>query len=269
MASNVQWWCSAQGTRWTWNWRAYPGIWLVALAIAGGYWAAVRGGPDTPSARRRRAIGWAGVVLAWLSLDWPLGPLATGYLASAHALQFLLLTMVVSPLILVGLAPGLAARPEPAGWWWRVLRVLTSPLVAAIIFNIIAGATHVPAVVDGFMVSQLGSFALDLSWIVAGLALWWPIVMSRPARQFPVPFKLLYLFLATLIHSGIAVVMLFAEFPIYGIYQLAPPMRGLTPMTDLQIAGGIMELGGLVVVFGVMTGLFFTWANRSAADDGA
>ena len=149
-----------------------------------------------------------------------------------------------------------------------MLRFLTAPLVGAIVFNIIAGGTHVPAVVDGFMVSQWGSFALDLSWLLAGVALWWPVVLSVPKREFPVLFKILYLFLATLVHSGIATVMLFAEFPIYSIYQLAPPMRGFTAMDDLQVAGGIMEIGGLLITFGVMTGLFFTWVNRTTKPDG-
>jgi putative membrane protein len=209
------------------------------------------------------------VLLAWLSLDWPLGPLAAGYLASAHALQFLLLTMVVSPLILIGMEPGLAARPEPTGAAWRVVRVVTMPLMAAIVFNVIAAATHVPAVVDGFMVSQLGSFAIDIAWLVGGFALWWPVVLSVPRREFPMLFKILYVFLATLVHSGIAIVMLFAEFPIYSIYQLAPPMRGFSAMNDLQAAGGIMEIGGLIVTFGVMTGLFFTWVNRTTTVDGS
>lgn len=268
MVTNVQWWCSAQGVAWTWKWRPYPGIWLVALGIASAYWTAVRGGPDTASARRRRLIGWGGVVLAWLSLDWPLGPLASGYLASAHAVQFLMLTMVVAPIMLVGVESGVGARPEPRGASWRAFRVLVSPLMAGIIFNIIAASTHVPAVVDGFMVSQLGSFALDLSWLFAGVVLWWPIVVSVPHRDFPVLLKILYLFLATLVHSGIAAVMLFAQFPIYSIYQLAPPMAGFTALDDLQVAGAIMEVGGLLITFGVMTGLFFTWVNRTTTPDG-
>ena len=265
MVSNVQWWCSAQGVPWTWRWRPYPGIWLVALAVAGGYWTIVRRGPATLTARRRRLIGWIGVGLAWLSLDWPLGPLAAGYLASAHAVQFLLLTMVVSPVILVGLEPGMAARTETRAGGWRALSVATTPLMAAIVFNVVAAATHVPAVVDGLMVSQLGSFAIDVSWLLSGLLLWWPVVVSVPAHRFPVLFKILYLFLATMVHSGIATVMLFAEFPIYSIYQLAPPMRGFSPMDDLQVAGGIMEVGGLVITFGVMTALFFAWVNRTDA----
>ncbi len=265
MVTQVQWWCSAQGTRWSWRWRAYPGVWLVVLAIASGYWALTRRSPDTPSARRRRWVGWVGVVIIWLALDWPLGPLAAGYLASAHAVQFLVLTMIASPLLLIGLEPALTARPEPSGIAWRALRVLTTPLLAAIIFNILAAATHVPAVVDALMVSQFGAFVLDIAWLVAGVALWWPVVMSVPKHEFPVLFKILYVFLATMIHSGIAIVMLLADFPIYGIYQLAPPMPGLSAMTDLQVAGGIMEIGGTAIAFGVMTGLFFTWVKRTDA----
>ncbi len=236
---------------------------MVALAVALTYWRISRRGPGTPAARRRRMIGWLGVVLVWASLDWPLGPLAAGYLASAHSVQFLLLTMVASPLMLVGLEPGLTARPEPDTVRWRILRVATAPLMAAVIFNVVAAGSHAPAVVDGLMVSQGGSFVVDIAWLIAGVLLWWPVVLSVPKRNFNVLWKILYLFLATLVHSGIAIVLLFADFPIYSIYQLAPPMRALTPMQDLQVAGGIMELGGTVIVFGVMTYLFFTWVKRT------
>ena len=40
------------------------------------------------------------VALLWLTLDWPVGPLGTGYLAWVHALQFVSLGMVVPPLLL-------------------------------------------------------------------------------------------------------------------------------------------------------------------------
>ncbi|HEY5218365.1 MAG TPA: cytochrome c oxidase assembly protein [Gemmatimonadaceae bacterium] len=267
MVTGVQWWCSAQGTAWTWRWRPYPGIWLVALGIASSYWALTRRIPDTAKARSRRVIGWIGVLVVWLSLDWPLGPLAAGYLASAHAIQFLVLTMGASPLLLLGLEPGLTSRSEPRGVAWRAWRVLTMPLMAAIVFNVIAAATHVPGVVDGLMVSQFGAFVLDIAWLVAGVVFWWPVLTSVPRHNFPVLFKVLYIFLGTMIHSGIAIVMLLAEFPIYSIYQLAPPMHGLTAMTDLQIAGGIMEIGGTLIAFGVMTALFFTWVQQSGAGE--
>ena len=30
----MQWWCAALGEQWTWNWRAYPGVWLFVVAVA-------------------------------------------------------------------------------------------------------------------------------------------------------------------------------------------------------------------------------------------
>ena len=43
------------------------------------------------SSAGRRIGGWVAVVLVWMALDWPGGPLGTGYLASVHAAQFLVL----------------------------------------------------------------------------------------------------------------------------------------------------------------------------------
>ena len=30
----MQWWCAAVGVDWSWEWRAYPGVWLFILAVA-------------------------------------------------------------------------------------------------------------------------------------------------------------------------------------------------------------------------------------------
>ncbi|HXC25683.1 MAG TPA: cytochrome c oxidase assembly protein, partial [Gemmatimonadaceae bacterium] len=66
----------------------------------------------------------------------------------------------------------------------------------------------------------------------------------------------------TLVHSGIAIVMLMAEFPLYGIYELAPPRGWYPPIDDLEFAGGIMELAGTLIIFGVITAMFFRWVSR-------
>ena len=38
----MQWWCSATGEAWSWQWQAYPGVWLFALTTAALYALAVR-----------------------------------------------------------------------------------------------------------------------------------------------------------------------------------------------------------------------------------
>lgn len=262
----MQWWCAALGEQWTWQWRAYPGVWLFVLASIGA--ARLMAGPALWSAAPRgyRAALVAGIVSLWASLDWPLGPIAAGYLASAHALQFLIVTMVSAPLILIGMRPGFAARggamsSNPA--LRRLGRLVVHPLVAAIAFNVIVAATHVPSVVDGLMPTPLGTFAIDAAWFLGGIVFWWPVVMTSPAYpRFGAPLKILYLLVGTLFHTVIGMIMLSAEFPMYGIYELAPPIIDIAVRADQQLAGGIMELGvfgAIVLASGI---LFFRWAGR-------
>lgn len=260
----MQFWCSASTKAWTWSWTAYPGVWLVVAIIAVTYARLTR---DPAQAGTHRATGWLGVATIWLALDWPLGPLAAGYLASAHALQFLLVALIAPALLLLGAREGIiawwaaGAGARPSG---RVLNRVTAPLAAAVIFNLITVTTHVPAVVDTWMTSQLGAFAIDACWLLGGLAFWWPVVTGVPARAwFGGGSKLLYLFLGTIFHTGIAIAMLIRDYPMYGVYELAPPMSGLSALDDIKIAGGIMELAGSAIVFGVMTVMFFRWSREA------
>jgi putative membrane protein len=256
----MHWWCSASGQRWTWAWTAYPGVWLVSLLLALVYWRVTRGADKNG----RWVSGWIGVILIWLSLDWPLGPLGAGYIASVHALQFVFIALAAPPLILRGIAPQLRQWLPLGSMRERIAGGVTQPLMAAVIFNLAAIVTHVPKVVDLLMRNQPGAFAIDMMWLIGGLVFWWPVVLDIPARRhFPPLAKIVYIFLGTMVHTGVAIVMLMARFPIYGIYELAPPTGWLSPIDDLEVAGGIMELGGAVVVFGIITVLFFRWANRA------
>ena len=257
----VQWWCSATGAPWDWSWRAYPGVWLLAAVVAAWLWHA-RHGParsgvaSARPTRWRSAAAWLGVALLWLTLDWPIGPLGAGYLASVHAMQFLALAMFIPPLLLVGVHPD-----RPLGLGQRVASI--HPLVPMLLFTIVMLVTHLPRVVDGFMSSQLGAFALDASWLVAGLAFWWPLVIRRSGGvRFPAPMRMLYLFFGTQVHLYIAMWLLLAEFPVYATYELAPRVTGLSALQDQQVAGGLMLGLGGPFVLAAITVLFFRWANQ-------
>lgn len=271
----MQWWCSALGVQWTWTWRAYPGVWLFVIAtIVALGWISGPGAWKRASAGERVAFV-SGALLLWTSLDWPLGPIAAGYLVSAHAFQFLVETMVAAPLLLVATrtafgtrmamsaqlaAEGVTAPSRLVG----LGRLLVHPLVAAIVFNVIVAATHVPSVVDGLMPSPGGAFIIDSAWFFSGVVFWWPVIMPVPAyARFGPPMKILYLLVGTLFHTVIGMVLLSSEFPIYGIYELAPPILAIAPKADQQLGGGIMELGvfgAIVIGSGI---LFFRWAGES------
>lgn len=252
-----QWWCSAQNVPWRWVPRAYVGIWLVVGAIAFGYRRLVRG------TRRWASViaGWAGIATLWVALDWPLGPLGAGHLASAHAIQFLLVTMIATPLML----QGSRTRLETMEWSKHpliggFLRASTAPLAAAVVLNLVAVTTHVPALFDTLMVSQGGAFIVDTAWLVSAIFFWWPCIVAVPGwRTARMPMAIVYLFLGTLFHTGIAVVLLLAPYPLYRVYELAPPMSWISAYGDQQLAGGLMEIGGTGLTIVIVTVMFFHW----------
>lgn len=265
----MNWWCSARGTAWTWNWQPYPGVWLFILLIALGVWWWNRAGA--------RALGRApmplhplfvvGLFVLWLALDWPIGALGAGYLASVHMLQFLLMALVAPPLLLRGPSSDALALLERPGVVPGIVRRLTRPVVALITFNVVVLLTHLPGVVDTLMVTQLGSFAIDIAWILAGTLFWWPVVLRVPAqRRFPPPVQIGYIVLGLMfspIMFGLVGFLVYSETPLYGIFELAPPLPGISARDDHQLAGVMMSIGGAVIAFLAISVIFFKWSKES------
>lgn len=236
---------------------------MIALAVAYARWTRPID-PDVSAgsvSTARRIGGWVAVVLVWMTLDWPGGPLGTGYLASVHAAQFLVLAMLAPPLLLRGIDPGRArALLERNGVAAKIVRVATRPLLVMIIFTIVMLATHTPGVVDTLMRTQLGAFVLDSAWFLSGLAFWWPVVIDVPVREhFGPPMRMLYLFAGTQAHLYLAMWLLLADLPVYGIYELAPRVTGLSALEDQQVAGGLLLTIGGTYVLAVISVVFFRW----------
>lgn len=250
---NLQWWCAAQGEPWTWSWQPYPGVWLVVAAVlALGWWLGrfrVEDASGEGDPRWGRAAWIAGVVLLWLALDWPLGPLGASYLASVHMVQYLMVGLVAPALFLLGVPPGAWEALRRHRKVTAFLRDVANPLAAMVFFNVGMTLSHWPSVVDGLRVSQLGSFGLDLLWIVCGLIFWWPLVAPVPGfRRFHPVFKVGYLFVNGVVLTPPALMLLFSEHPLYAVYELAPPITFQPVIWDQQLAGAIMKIGSAVIM---------------------
>jgi putative membrane protein len=230
---------------------------MVAILVAA-YVRIVRRSGGVPPGR---AVSFAAATAClWVALDWPVGALAAGYLASLHMVQFLLVALVAPPLLMHSLPDAawerLASRPRLI----RALQPATRPLVASIVFNVLVWLTHWPRVVDGLMGSQAGSFTIDMLWILAGLFFWWPVVAPVPARErFGYPFKVAYLILATVANTGVFIYLTFTHLPVYATYELAPPIPWITAREDQQVAGLLMKMGGGVVLWTAIGVLFVRW----------
>ena len=258
----MQWWCSAQGIAWTWTWRPYVGVWVLVFAMIFAYVRLARAaGPQEAAIRSPRAWSFAaGLLCLWLALDWPVGALAAGYLASVHMAQFLMVGVIAPVLLLLGLPPLAFERLRTRPRALAILRAVTHPLAAILLFNGIVGFTHWPAIVDGLMGSQLGSFAIDLLWFAGGTVFWWPVVVPVPGRpRFTYPLKIGYLILNTVASTAPFAYLTFSTLPVYATYELAPPIEGITKRMDQQMAGILMKTGGALILWTAITVLFIRW----------
>jgi putative membrane protein len=236
---------------------------LGALAL---YWRAWRRHRPARelSVRERRQPWWfvAGVATLWVASDWPVGALGAGYLASFHMLQFMLYTLVAAPLLLIGIPEWFLAtvRHRPV---WRVVAGLSRPLLAGILFNVVLLTSHTPVLVDLARPTQMGSFLMDAVWLAAGLVLWLPLCNpDSTLRHRSYAVQATYLFLASGVFPMLpGAFLVFAESPLYRIFELAPPVLGLSASTDQQLAGLIMKVGNIPILWPVLLVLFLRWAR--------
>jgi putative membrane protein len=251
------------------------------------YWSAVRGpssdsrsagpqsrplgstsrdpGRGSPSGPVRRPAIWffAGALCIWAALDWPIGALGAGYLISVHTVSYILLALVAPPCLILGIPHSvqlnaLGSRLGP------ILRLAARPWFSLTLFNVILFLTHIPPVVDTLMASQVGAFLVDLGWLTAGMALWWPVMAPPELISIRRPMKMAYLFASTLPPIIPSAFLTFAEYPLYATYELAPRVYPiLTAQQDQQVAGLLMKLVGDLPVWFAFGVIFFRWARDS------
>jgi putative membrane protein len=224
-----------------WSWHFALAELVIVGALACGYvWAWVA----YPVSRARRAVGLTGLVLVAAALLSPLATISLHYLLSAHLAQNVVLAEWAPALLVGGLAPALAERlgANPA------LRTLTHPLVALPLWLATYAVWHVPAVYDAAL-RHHGLLVLEhVSYLAAGALFWWCVVQEAP-HALDWGKRAAYVFAAFLLASPISLLLTLLPDPVYGFYEAAPRLWGLTPLEDQQIAGVIMSGSEAIVFF--------------------
>ena len=267
----VAWWCSSTpGQIWTWRYTPFLGVWTVAATLIGGYVVTHRraGRPLDRALFRRWCLG---VLALFVVSEWPLGQLGVGYLASVGVARYVVYTFVAAPLLVSGIPTWMVDRWFPFGTRReQVLTSLTRWPTALIVFNVVLFGTHLPVVVDTLKVTQLGSFGVDVMHLGAALIWWWPAIRREKARgAIQEPIRAFYLFASSVLMFVPAAFLTFSPLPLYGLYELAPPLwLGFDPTADQQAAGIVMNVVGGFVLWGIIAGLFLSWSReQEAADD--
>ena len=256
---------------WT-HWHGHPDV-LIGLAVLQGLYllgvgpVRERYGLAEGVDPRQIATFTLGVLVIFVSLLSPLHILSDQYLFSAHMLQHVLLTLVAPPLLIIGTPDWLIRpllRPDPL---FIGARLLTHPVAAFAVFNIVFSMWHIPALYNLSVTNHAVHIGEHLLFIGTALLMWWPITSTMPELpRLAYPLQMVYLFMLSIAQIIVFGPVTFSGEPLYEWYSNAPRIWPIGAMVDQQVGAVIMKIGGGAIFMTLLIVAFFRW-YRSEEED--
>jgi cytochrome c oxidase assembly factor CtaG len=239
------------------SFHLHPGAWIAIAVIGLLYGGALRlttrrsGQAVRLTVRQRWALA-SGLAALVVALTWPVADLAAHWSLTALVVQRLLLTLAAAPMLLLALPSSVIAtvtRPAPVD---RALEVVTRPVVAVVVFTVVAVATLLTPAVAAQASSGVVRALFDSLLLVGGFVLWGPVLRHIPGASRPSPIGLAaYLFVQSVVPGFASVIYVFAHHPLYPAFAHAHAAFGLSPVTDQQVAGVVAKVATLPVLWSV------------------
>jgi putative membrane protein len=237
-----------------WSLHAEATASIVLLCVA--YVIALR---RYPAPHRRIGCFALAAALLLATAVTPLNGLSY-HLLSAHLLQNVVLAEWAPGLLVLAVPPALAAELARLG----PLRFLTRPFVALPLWLLTYFLWHLPTAYDAALERPALLHVEHASYLAAGFLLWWPVLQDAPWR-LPSGVRAGYLFGAFLLGSPLGLLLALLPEPVYGYYEDAPRLWGLSALADQQIAGATMSAEQAIVFFAAFTVFFLRFFREEEA----
>ena len=258
-----------------------PGIALVVVVGALYAWGYYRLRRDSPNFHFPRWHAWcfgAGWVFMVLGLVSPIDTYSDD-LFWVHMVQHVFITMLVAPLMLLGAPATLALRaasPRVRATYLvpflnsRLVRWLTYPPVALLIFVASVWSWHWPAAYDGAIASEALHFVEHGVFLFGAMLLWWLVIGVDSTRLRPHHvFRCAILVVAILQNIALGLILINVPDAIYDTYATAAAVRewGPAALTDQRIGAGIMWVpGSMMFALAIILTVYY-WAEREGFKD--
>jgi putative membrane protein len=252
------------------RWTIHPSTVIGIIALGALYaWRLREAGHagDAPTRAQRLAFA-SGLVVLFVALNGPLHDLSDSYLFSAHMVQHLLLTMLVTPLLIVGISGGML-RPILARLaHTAIARRITTGASAFVIFNVTLIAWHLPPLYNLAMADHRVHIVQHLCFLATSVLMWWPL-LSRVPELPPLsrPLQMLYICLLMIPMSIVGMIITYADEVLYPAYESAPRIWTLSPQQDQLVGGLIMWIPGSLIYIAILTVVFFKWAKEAEEEE--
>ena len=238
-----------------------PLIACVAYLVL--YFTRVRevGRRGRPIGRWRVASFVTGVIVLAAVQVGPADTLADDVLA-AHMVQHIVIGDLCSLLIVLGLtgtiiAPLLHLRAT------RPLRTLAHPAVALVLWAVDLYAWHLPVFYQLAIRHDLVHALEHACLLWFGALLWLALIGPLPKPAWFTGWgELGYVVGVRFVGAVLANVLIWAQTVFYPVYRSTDAARGLNPLSDQNIAGGVMMVEQIVLTTILLGWLFYRFAIR-------
>ena len=214
-----------------------------------------------PVPRWRLASFAFGVVLMTGVQIGPADTLADSVLA-AHMVQHIVIGDVASLLIVLGLTgpvlqPLLHMRPT------RPLRVLAAPAVAVVLWALDIYAWHIPFFYQLAIRHDIVHALEHACMLWFGSLLWLALIGPLPKPAWFSGWGALgYVIVVRFIGAVLANVLIWSQTVLYPVYRTTDAARGLSPLSDQNLAGGVMMVEESILTVVLLGWLFFRFAAQ-------
>jgi putative membrane protein len=248
-------------------WEPQPGVWVVVASLAAGYAIALsrlgpgRAGGLRPASRRQMLCWYLGVVTVWLAVDGPVDTISERSMLSVHVIQHALLGVVAAPLLLLGTPAWLARWVLRPRTLLRTVRWLARFLPAVILYNVVVAIAYWPAFVDLTLRNDAIHFLEHGLILLSCLIVWLPVFSPLP--EIPRLSSLMgcvFIFMLSILPTVPASFLTFGNQPLYHFYEHVPHLWGFSTLADQRLAGIIVKLGVGLLLWSMITAIFFQWA---------
>ena len=203
----------------------------------------------------------AGVVLLTALQIGPLDSVADQVLA-AHMAQHIVIGDLCSLLIVFGLT-GPVLQPLLHIRATRPLRMLAHPLVALTLWAVDLYAWHLPVLYQLAIRHDLVHALEHACFFWFGTLLWLGLIGPLPKPQWFARWgRLGYVLLVRFAGAVLGNVLIWAQTVFYPVYKASDASRGLSALSDQNLAGGLMMIEQSILTIILLGWLFFRFAAQ-------
>ena len=222
--------------------------------------------------RTQQACWWTGFACILAGLFSPVDYYSDDLL-TAHMGQHMLLGDIAAPFLVAGLRspvlvfilPRPILVPLARSRLRTAFRVIRKPLVALPIYVAGLYGWHFAATFDAAANHPPIHALQHESFTIINFLLWWAVLEPKKRTMPGHLWKIGYIFAARMFSMFLGVGLVFSQYAWYGHYYGSRPRQfGFSPLSDQQLAGGLMMTLDIVVMFGALC--FFFWKASAEAD---